>query len=126
MYTTAKRDLIAKKNLLLLYRKRCTKFTADSTSDLVLPLTPLCLTCIILYIDIMIHVCFRCFTFGIGSGASTSLVEGLAKAGNGSSEFVKEGERMQPKVCNLRMLAFNEHGGKGLECVIFLFVIVSD
>ena len=41
---------------------------------------------------------YRCFTFGIGSGASTSLVEGLAKAGNGSSEFVKEGERMQPKV----------------------------
>ena len=46
---------------------------------------------------------FRCFTFGIGSGASTELVEGLAMAGNGSAEFVKEGERLQPKVshcCN--------------------------
>ena len=40
----------------------------------------------------------RCFTFGIGSGASTALVEGLAQAGNGTAEFVKEGERMQPKV----------------------------
>ena len=42
---------------------------------------------------------FRCFTFGIGSGASTELVEGLARAGQGSAEFVKEDERLQPKVC---------------------------
>ena len=27
-------------------------------------------------------------------------MEGLAQAGNGTAEFVKEGERMQPKVCN--------------------------
>jgi hypothetical protein len=40
----------------------------------------------------------RCFTFGIGSGASSALVSGLATAGNGAAEFVKEGERMQPKV----------------------------
>ncbi|CAI8029548.1 von Willebrand factor A domain-containing protein 5A, partial [Geodia barretti] len=40
----------------------------------------------------------RCFTFGIGSGASSALVNGLATAGNGAAEFVKEGERMQPKV----------------------------
>ena len=40
----------------------------------------------------------RCFTFGIGSGASTALVEGLARAGNGTAEHVKEGERLQPKV----------------------------
>ena len=47
----------------------------------------------------------RCFTFGIGSGASTALVEGLARAGNGSAEFVKEGERLQPKVSQ-QLLAF--------------------
>jgi len=40
----------------------------------------------------------RVFTFGIGSGASTALVNGIAKAGNGTSEFIKEGERLQPKV----------------------------
>ncbi len=40
----------------------------------------------------------RVFTFGIGSGASTELVRGLARAGNGTAEFIQEGERMQPKV----------------------------
>lgn len=38
------------------------------------------------------------FTFGIGSGVSTELVKGLARAGNGSAEFIQAGERMQPKV----------------------------
>ena len=46
-------------------------------------------------------ILYRCFTFGIGSGASTALVEGLARAGSGSAEFVKEGERLQPKVFDL-------------------------
>jgi len=45
------------------------------------------------------NICSRVFTFGIGSGASTALVNGIAKAGRGTSEFIKEGERMQPKVC---------------------------
>ena len=44
---------------------------------------------------------YRCFTFGIGSGASSALVEGLAQAGNGTAEFVKGGERMQPKVSSI-------------------------
>ena len=48
-------------------------------------------------IEFVVYFC-RCFTFGIGSGASTALIDGLAKAGNGAAEFVKEGERMQPKV----------------------------
>ncbi|KAL5473274.1 hypothetical protein EMCRGX_G027733 [Ephydatia muelleri] len=40
----------------------------------------------------------RCFTFGIGSGVSTYLVNGLAQAGNGTAEFIQSGERLQPKV----------------------------
>ena len=34
----------------------------------------------------------------MGSGSSTILVKGLARAGNGSAEFIHVGERMQPKV----------------------------
>ena len=41
---------------------------------------------------------YRVFTFGIGSGVSTELVRGIARAGNGRAEFVYEGERIQPKV----------------------------
>jgi hypothetical protein len=40
----------------------------------------------------------RCFSFGIGSGASTHLVKGIAEAGLGTAEFITGGERMQPKV----------------------------
>ena len=40
----------------------------------------------------------RCFSFGIGSGASTHLVRGIAEAGLGTAEFITSGERMQPKV----------------------------
>ncbi|XP_073474275.1 von Willebrand factor A domain-containing protein 5A-like isoform X3 [Aquarana catesbeiana] len=40
----------------------------------------------------------RCFTFGIGCGASTSLVKGMAEAGNGTFEFISDKQRMQPTV----------------------------
>ena len=40
----------------------------------------------------------RCFSFGIGSGASTTLVKGIAQAGKGAAEFIVSEERMQPKV----------------------------
>ncbi|XP_077334227.1 von Willebrand factor A domain-containing protein 5A-like isoform X3 [Lithobates pipiens] len=40
----------------------------------------------------------RCFTFGIGEGASTSLIKGMARAGSGTFEFITGKDRMQPKV----------------------------
>ncbi|CAM5153114.1 unnamed protein product [Eretmochelys imbricata] len=39
----------------------------------------------------------RCFSFGIGAGASTALVKGIARAAGGSAEFITGQDRMQPK-----------------------------
>ena len=47
----------------------------------------------------IVHTVFgRLFSFGIGEGASTSLVKGIARAGRGKAEFTKESERLQPLV----------------------------
>ncbi|KAL3888728.1 hypothetical protein ACJMK2_001091 [Sinanodonta woodiana] len=43
----------------------------------------------------------RVFTVGIGQGASTALVRGLAKAGNGKEIFVTGSDRLQPKAISL-------------------------
>uniref|UniRef100_A0A8C6TG48 von Willebrand factor A domain containing 5A n=1 Tax=Neogobius melanostomus TaxID=47308 RepID=A0A8C6TG48_9GOBI len=40
----------------------------------------------------------RCFSFGIGEGASTALINGLAKEGGGHAQFITGSDRMQPKV----------------------------
>lgn len=40
----------------------------------------------------------RVFMFGIGSQVSQDLIRGLAEAGNGKAEFVRDGDRLQTKV----------------------------
>ena len=40
----------------------------------------------------------RVFSLGVGASVSHHLVEGLARAGRGTAQFVEEGERMQGKV----------------------------
>ncbi|XP_078102751.1 von Willebrand factor A domain-containing protein 5A-like isoform X2 [Sander vitreus] len=40
----------------------------------------------------------RCFSFGIGEGASSALINGLAKEGGGHAQFITGTDRMEPKV----------------------------
>uniref|UniRef100_A0A667Z4Q6 von Willebrand factor A domain containing 5A n=1 Tax=Myripristis murdjan TaxID=586833 RepID=A0A667Z4Q6_9TELE len=40
----------------------------------------------------------RCFSFGIGEGASSALITGVAKEGGGHAQFITGTDRMQPKV----------------------------
>ncbi|XP_036392360.1 von Willebrand factor A domain-containing protein 5A-like [Megalops cyprinoides] len=40
----------------------------------------------------------RCFTFGIGEGASSALITGMAKEGSGHAQFITGTDRLQPKV----------------------------
>ncbi|CAI9558451.1 unnamed protein product, partial [Staurois parvus] len=40
----------------------------------------------------------RCFTFGIGEGASTALIKGMARAASGNYDFITGEDRLQPKV----------------------------
>ncbi|XP_034023836.1 von Willebrand factor A domain-containing protein 5A-like [Thalassophryne amazonica] len=43
-------------------------------------------------------VSHRCFSFGIGQGASSALINGLAKEGRGHAQFITGTDRMQAKV----------------------------
>ncbi|XP_035768555.1 von Willebrand factor A domain-containing protein 5A-like [Neolamprologus brichardi] len=39
----------------------------------------------------------RCFSFGIGEGASSAVINGMAKEGGGHAQFITGTDRMQPK-----------------------------
>ncbi|KAF2707886.1 hypothetical protein K504DRAFT_435978 [Pleomassaria siparia CBS 279.74] len=51
----------------------------------------------------------RVFTLGIGNVVSHSLIEGVAKAGNGFSQTVGEGEKMDTKVVRMLKGALSPH-----------------
>ncbi|KAI9692052.1 MAG: hypothetical protein M1820_009555 [Bogoriella megaspora] len=54
----------------------------------------------------------RVFTLGIGSGISTSLIEGVARAGNGFAQFVQDGESYDRKVVHMLKGALSPHVGQ--------------
>uniref|UniRef100_A0A668U6X3 von Willebrand factor A domain containing 5A n=2 Tax=Oreochromis aureus TaxID=47969 RepID=A0A668U6X3_OREAU len=49
----------------------------------------------------------RCFSFGIGEGASSALINGMAKEGGGHAQFITGTDRMQAKV--MQSLRFALH-----------------
>lgn len=51
----------------------------------------------------------RFFTLGIGSSASSSLVEGIAKAGRGFSQWVNDGERIDKRIVRMLKGALTPH-----------------
>ncbi|KAF2025690.1 VIT-domain-containing protein [Setomelanomma holmii] len=51
----------------------------------------------------------RLFTLGIGNGVSHTLIEGVAKAGNGFSQSVGAGEKMDTKVVRMLKGALSPH-----------------
>ncbi|RMZ77011.1 hypothetical protein DV738_g4613, partial [Chaetothyriales sp. CBS 135597] len=51
----------------------------------------------------------RCFSLGIGAGASSSLVEGIARAGNGFSQFVGDNEKMDKRIVRMLKGALTPH-----------------
>jgi len=57
----------------------------------------------------------RFFTLGIGSSASSSLVEGIARAGRGFSQWVNEGERIDKKLVRMLKGALTPHIKYNLE-----------
>jgi Vault protein inter-alpha-trypsin domain/von Willebrand factor type A domain len=51
----------------------------------------------------------RFFSLGIGHGASSSLVEGIARAGDGFAQFVGENEKMEKRIVRMLKGALTPH-----------------
>lgn len=51
----------------------------------------------------------RVFSLGVGSGASSSLVEGAARVGNGASQMTADGEKMEMKIIRLLKASLSPH-----------------
>jgi hypothetical protein len=51
----------------------------------------------------------RVYSLGVGNGVSHSLIEGIARAGNGFSQTVGEGEKMDAKVVRMLKGALSPH-----------------
>ncbi|KAI1625368.1 von Willebrand factor type A domain-containing protein [Exophiala viscosa] len=51
----------------------------------------------------------RFFTLGVGDGASSALVEGIARAGHGFSQFVGENEKIDKRVVRMLKAALTPH-----------------
>ncbi|KAL2209662.1 hypothetical protein CC79DRAFT_1270664 [Sarocladium strictum] len=51
----------------------------------------------------------RVFTLGVGSGASSSLIEGAARAGNGVAQSVSDDEKMETKVIRTLKATLTPH-----------------
>lgn len=51
----------------------------------------------------------RLFSLGIGDGASTAQVEGLARAGNGFAQFAKNGEKVDKRLMRMLKAALSPH-----------------
>ncbi|KAG1952441.1 von Willebrand factor A domain-containing protein 5A-like isoform X1 [Pimephales promelas] len=51
----------------------------------------------------------RCFSFGIGEGASSALITGMAREGSGHAQFITGTDRMQPKVMQSLRFALQPH-----------------
>uniref|UniRef100_A0A3Q1KE35 Uncharacterized protein n=1 Tax=Anabas testudineus TaxID=64144 RepID=A0A3Q1KE35_ANATE len=49
----------------------------------------------------------RCFSFGIGEGASSALINGLAKEGRGHAQFITRTNKMKARVMQSLRLALN-------------------
>ncbi|KAJ8069031.1 hypothetical protein OCU04_002705 [Sclerotinia nivalis] len=56
----------------------------------------------------------RVFSLGIGNQVSHALIEGLARAGNGLSKVVQDGERLDKSVIHMLREALSPHIGNGI------------